>query len=161
MKTFIAGLIVVFFGATSPVFAGSLFIEGGPGFSKSLHSDIILLRYDWETSRLFGQRSYYEAVLAHWNYKNRSEAAGLARGVSWNMGNGRYFGTTFGLIGISKETENLGSRWQFYIRFAYEVKIDNRDFSFGLVHFSNGKLFFGWDGPNNGENFITVGVALF
>jgi hypothetical protein len=32
------------------------------------------------------------------------------------------------------------------------------DLSLGYVHYSNGKHFFGWEGPNYGENFATIQV---
>jgi hypothetical protein len=58
-------------------------------------------------------------------------------------------------------TEHLVTHLQFYFRFAYDWKIGSRDFSLGFTHVSNGKLVFGWDGPNTGENFLTLSIGLF
>jgi hypothetical protein len=160
MKTIILSFIIFVLSAL-PAIADNLFVEAGPGFSKSADSTVFLLRYDHNTSRLFKHDSFYEGVLAHWTGSNRAEVIGLARGILWNTGKDQDLRATFGLLGTSRTTEHLGTRFQFYFRFAYDRKIFRRDVSLALIHISNGKLIFGWDGPNSGENFITLSVGLF
>jgi hypothetical protein len=161
MKTFIAGFILLALSA-SQACADSLFIEAGPGIFKSEDSIAVLMRYQRNTSRLFNRPSYYEAIAAYWSSDSRDKAIGLARGVAWSREQkSRFLSASFGLLGVSRTTDHLGTRFQFYFRFAYNSRIVNRDFSAGLIHISNGKMIFGWDGPNSGENFITFSLGLF
>lgn len=146
----------------SPVLANDLFIEAGPGILKSFHSFGAFLRYQRETSRLFNFPSYYEAVGAYWTNSCHAAGLGFARGIEWRKEEKqRFFSTDFGIMGISRTTEHLGTRFQFYFRMAYNTEISGREASLGFIHVSNGKLVFHWDGPNSGENFITLAVNLF
>lgn len=154
-------LFIIILIAPLPVFADGLFVEAGAGIGKSLHSEAVLLRYRKETSRLFNHDSYHEALAAYWNNSTHAAGAGIARGVIWNRRKTHDFSTTFGLMGINRKTGNLGTRLQFYFRMAYGISFRGREVSIGYVHLSNGKLLFGWGGPNNGENFLTVSVKLF
>lgn len=88
MKKIISGLVIIVL-FTPSVFADNLFLETGPGICKSLDSEIFLLRYQKETSRLFGQPSYYEALAAHWNGKYREDAIGIGRGITFQPGEGK------------------------------------------------------------------------
>ncbi len=153
-------IIGVFLGASA--WADDLFVEGGVGLFKSANSTALMLRYQRDTSRIFAYPSYWEAVAAYWDNDTRATAVGIARGVAWNRRNRESYATTsFGLVLINRTTEHLGTRWQFYIRASYDFKHWDRRFSIGAVHFSNGKAVFGWDGPNSGENFLTLSVGLF
>ena len=146
----------------SHAFANKLSIEGGPGIFKSLYSYAVFLRYQRDTSALFDYPSYYEAVGSYWTNDCHAAAFGIARAVEWRKENkNHYFSTSFGLMGVSRTTEHLGTNFQFYFRAAYNMKLDGREASLGLVHVSNGKAVFGWDGPNSGENFLTLAVDLF
>lgn len=145
----------------SPVSADNLFFETGPGFFKSLGTQVFVLRYTKDTSTVFGWPSYYEALFAHWTGEDRDNAAAIARAISFPIGCEQYFSSTLGLAAVSQETDHLGTNFQFYFRFAYDFKIKGRDFSLAIIHYSNGKMIFGWDGPNSGENFLTLSVALF
>ncbi len=160
MKTIILCLVFLVL-LTSPVLADNLFLETGPGYLKSTASELFLLRYKKDTSTLFGLSSYYEALLAYWNGKDRDEAIGVSRAVSFEIGKEQYFSPTFGLLAIHHTTDHLGTPLQFYFRFAYDLKSKQRDVSFAIVHISNGKAIFGWDGPNSGENFIILSIGIF
>lgn len=160
MKTALACLLILVL-FTCPVFADNLFIEGGGGIGKSLDSQIFLLKYQKETSRLFGLPSYYEWLLAYWSGEARDEAIGVSRAISFEIAKEQYFSPTLGLLAIRSETQHLGTHFQFYFRLAYDLKVKRRDISFAIVHISNGKLIFRWDGPNTGENFLTLSIGLF
>jgi hypothetical protein len=159
MKKYILGLIICVL--PFPAFADNLFLEAGVGVLKSRHSEAVFLRYQHDTSRLFHLPSYWEGVLTHWNNSSHAEALGLARGISWDGNENRHFSAAFGMVGISRTTEHSGTHFQFYFRIGYDIKIRERDYSVGLIHISNGKLIFGWEGPNSGENFVTLSVGLF
>lgn len=146
---------------TPPVSADNLFLETGPGFFKSLGTQLFVLRYKKDTSTVFGWPSYYEALLAHWNGEDRDNAIAISRAISFPVGFEQYFSPTLGIAGVRRKTAHLGTAFQFYFRFAYDFKIKGRDVSLAIVHYSNGKMFFGWDGPNSGENFLTLSVGLF
>jgi hypothetical protein len=145
----------------SPASADNLFFETGPGLFKSLGSQVFVLRYKKDTSTVFGWPSYYEALISHWTGENRDNALAVSRAISFPIGFEQYFSPTFGIAGIPKETSHLGTNFQFYFRFAYDFRIKGRDLSLAVIHYSNGKMIFGWDGPNSGENFFTLSVALF
>lgn len=161
MRAFLIFLLV-FMLTGCPVLANDLFVEAGPGLFKSFYSFGYFVRYHRETSRLFDFPSYYEAVGAYWTNTSHATAFALARGIEWRKEEKQHFlSTDFGVMGISRTTEHLGTRFQFYFRMAYNTAISGREASIGFIHVSNGKLVFGWDGPNNGENFITLSVRLF
>lgn len=146
----------------SHALADNAFLETGGGFAKSADSIVVLLRYQRDTSRLFKYPSYWEGVGAYWDNHTRASAVGIARGVDWNRKNRESYATTaFGLVLVNRTTEHLGTRWQFYFRASYDIKLWNRTISLGVIHFSNGKSVFKWKGPNTGENFLTVSMGLF
>lgn len=141
--------------------ADNLFLEVGTGYCKSLSSHVLMLRYDKETSRIFGKASYYEFFFSHWTGENRNNALGIGRTISFEISEGQYFSPAFGVAAVGRETENIGTRFQFYFRLPYDFKKYERQWSLALIHLSNGKVIFRWNGPNNGENFITLSVGLF
>ncbi len=145
--------------ATADASADGIFVEGGPGFIQSLSTSVVLLRYQKDTSPLFGQSSFYEGAYLYWNGRNHAQDASLARGLRWTFEKDRYVSTALGAGYLDRETDNLGTRFEFYIRFAVGVRTDQYDFSLGYIHISNGKLFFGWKGPDNGENFVTLSMG--
>lgn len=158
----IPALLLVFMLTVSPVLANDLFLEAGPGIFKSTESIGAFLRYQKETSRLFDFPSNYEVIGAYWSNSFHAAGLGIARGIEWRKEEKkRFFSTDFGVMGVSRTTEHLGTRFQFYFRMAYNTTISGREASIGFIHVSNGKLVFGWDGPNSGENFITLAVCLF
>src|SRR5574337_678861 len=104
MKKYILGFILIF--AFSPgVFADSMFIEGGTGFAKSWHEAVIGLRFQHDTSRLFDQPSYYEAVYLYWSDSNRAQGLGFARSIIWEATERNSFSGSFGLMAVSHKTQ--------------------------------------------------------
>ncbi len=160
MKKYILGITIIF-AMCSPAFADSLFIEGGTGFAKSWQEAVLGLRFQHDTSRLFGLPSYYEAVYLYWSDSNRAQGLGFARSLVGELTERTSLSGSFGLMAVSHKTEHLGTTLQFYARLGYMVRLDHRHISFDITHISNGKAVFGWDGPNSGENFLTLSVQLF
>jgi hypothetical protein len=156
----IAIAIIICAAVSSPVFADDFFLQAGGGFGKSFGETITGVRYQHDTSRLFSLPSFYEAVYMYWSNSSRSQGLGFARSLVWKHGEFRSFNASIGLMGISRRTENLGTSLQIYFRFAYDFVLSGRKLSLDLIHISNGKLIFGWQGPNSGENFICVSVGL-
>jgi hypothetical protein len=151
---------ILFLLVLSPdVFAETLSLEAGQGFHFSGNTQTLFVRYQKDAPLLFGQKGFYEGSVGAWNGPNRVETAGIARGLRFDFGETGYFSAQFGLNYITRKTENLGTLFQFASRLAIGRAIGEYDVSLGYIHFSNGKLFFGWDGPNNGENFVTVQIG--
>jgi hypothetical protein len=161
MKKIIIGVAIIL-GFSTSAFADGLFLETGAGVFKSLDSLAVLLRYQIKAPPLFGYPGHYEAVMVYWNGSSSNTGFGLAREIVWSeVKKNHVFSTSFGLMGVTRTTDHLGTYFQFYIRVAYNVVVWDRDVSLGLVHVSNGKSIFGWRGHNDGENFITLSVGLF
>ncbi len=154
-----AAVILGVFGAPAAACADGVFVEGGPGIIQSMSTDIVLLRYQKEAPPLFGYSGFYEGVYAYWNGRNHAADVALARGLRWSMQKDGYFSTALGGGYINRETGNLGTHFEFYFRIAAGIRSDRYDISLGYVHISNGKLFMGWRGADNGENFITLAVG--
>ncbi len=139
--------------------ADGIFVEGGPGIMQSLTTGVVLLRYQKDTSPLFEHSSFYEGIYAYWNGENHAQILALARGLRWALQNGGYISTALGAGYMDRETGNLGTHFEFYIRIAIGKRTDQYDISLGYIHISNGKLLLGWEGPDNGENFITISMG--
>jgi hypothetical protein len=118
------------------------------------------VRYQKETSKLFDTDSFYELTYASWNGPNNNNAISFARGLRWTGTANKYGSADIGVCHINRTTGNLGTPFQFYFRFAYGIKVGAVDLSLGFVHYSNGKLIFGWQGPNNGEDFPTFSLGM-
>ena len=146
--------------ASSNAAADGLFIEAGPGWFRSTGAMLSLVRFDKDTSALFGQESFYEFSYASWDGKNRNRAVSIARGLRWKATPPFFWTFNGGISHVYNVTNNLGTSFQFYFRGSYGVKVGRADLSIGLIHYSNGKLLFGWNGPNDGENFATVSVGM-
>lgn len=160
MKTLLSAYVLVLL-FSSPVPADDLFVDIGAGVFKSEHSGSLFLRYQKETSQLLRRPSYWEGVAGYWTNSNSASALGIARGIAWNRANrDHFFSTTFGVLAVSRTTQHLGTHFQFYFREAFHMKLGGADVSLGLTHISNGKLVFGWTGPNTGENFVTLAVGF-
>ena len=154
----VAAIILLF--PVLPASADSLFYEAGVGFYFSSGSAVNLLHYQHEARPLFGYSGYWEAVYASWNGPDNAKAIGLARGIRLETTENQYLGLTGGLTHINRTTSNLGQPFEFYGRVAYVINAGKAVFSIGYVHFSDGKFFFRWSGPNNGENFVTLSAGL-
>jgi hypothetical protein len=156
-----ATLVVFFFSLYGwTACANGLFVEAGPGVFSSRDSTYTAIRYQKDTSKLFNTDSFYELSYASWNGLNNNEALSFARGLRWTGTANTYGSADVGIGHINRTTGNLGTPFQFYFRFAYGIKVGAVDFSLGFVHYSNGKLIFGWEGPNNGEDFPTFSVGM-
>jgi hypothetical protein len=161
MKSRIIGLIIILLATATPAYAGGLFVEGGTGFNYSKDADAVFLRYQKETSLLFGMQSFYEASYGHWSGVNHNNAVALARGIRLPWAEEKnYVSGEAGLGHVDRTTNNLGTHYQILFRVALGHKIGVFDFSLGYVHYSNGKYFFGWHGPNYSENFVTAQAGL-
>jgi len=136
-----------------------LSLEEGQGFHRSGRTQALFLRYQWEAALLFGQEGFWEVDFGAWNGLNGVETVGFARGLRFRWRENNYFSAQAGLHYITRRTENLGTPLQFGARLAFGRTMGVYDLSIGYVHFSNGKYFFGWEGPNNGENFATIQVG--
>jgi hypothetical protein len=160
MKTLLSAFVLVLLAAL-PVSANQLAVDLGLGVFKSERSGAMFLRYQKDTSRLFDRPSYWEGVAGYWTNSNWAVALGVARGIDWNRGKrDHFYSTSFGLASVNRTTNHLGTHFQFYFRQAYHVTMHGRDISLGLTHISNGKLVFRWNGPNSGENFLTLSVGF-
>jgi hypothetical protein len=140
--------------------ADSLSYEAGVGFYFSSGATVNLLRYQREARPLFGYSGYYEAMYTSWNGPDNAKAIGLARGIRLATTKDQYLSLTGGLSHINRTTSNLGQPFEFYGRVAYVINAGKAVFSIGYVHFSDGKFFYGWPGPNNGENFLTLSLGM-
>ena len=144
----------------SAAFANGLYLEVGPGVMTSEGSTYTAVRFQKETSRLFNTDSFYELCYASWNGPNSNNALSFARGLRWPGPANTHASADIGIGHINRTTGNLGTPFQFYLRFAYGIKVGAFDISLGFVHYSNGKLIFGWQGPNNGEDFPTFSLGV-
>jgi hypothetical protein len=143
----------------SPAAADGLFIEGGGGIIQSLSTSVVLLRYQKDGMPLFGHDGFYEGICAYWNGTNHAADVAIARGLRWKLKGDGYLSSALGVGYMNRETENLATHFEFYIRFALGRRTGRYDLSLGYIHISNGKLFLGWHGPDNGENFITLSIG--
>jgi len=158
--TVIAGFGLAGIVATpTPATADGLFVEGGSGIIQSMSTDVVLLRYQKDGMPLFGHDGFYEGIYANWNGGNHAVDIAIARGLRWKLKDEGYFSSSFGAGYIDRETDNLGTHFEFYFRFALGKRTGRYDMSLGYVHISNGKLIFGWRGADNGENFVTFSIG--
>jgi len=161
MRPWIVLLIVLLFRIPSAAYADGLFVEGGVGIIHSRLSDAGFLRYYKDTSPVFGNPSFYDFSLAHWNGRNDNYAVAIGRGMLLNWTGGYYSSFEAGGAYLWQTTENLGTRMQFAFRFALGLRTGNFDFSAGYIHISNGQEIFRWssDTPNKSENFVTIQIG--
>lgn len=142
--------------AASTAAAGTLSLEAGRGFHHSQHVEALFLRYQIPAFTLFEQPAYYEALAGAWNGANRNEVVALSLGIEIPWHEDDHFFGSAGIGRASNTTANLGVHFQFTFHVGYAMKVGAVNVSAGYVHFSTGKYFLGWDGPNYGENFFTV-----
>jgi hypothetical protein len=139
-----------------PAFAGTISVETGVGFHHSPHTEALFLRCQTKAFELFGLDTYYEGLAGAWNGKNRNEAVALSLGIMIPWHEDDHFFGSAGIGRASRTTDNLGVHFQFTFHVGYTMKFKPVNLSLGYVHFSTGKYFLGWDGPNFGENFLTA-----
>ena len=143
-----------------PVRADAVSLGAGPGYYRFSHdSEVVLLRYEHDASPLFNQEGFWAGTFAAWSGENRAEAIGLSRGMRWPFGDRWHADAELGLNWISDTTENLGTPVQILLRAAVGRRLDSLNVSLGVLHYSNARWLVHWDGPNNGENFVVLGVG--
>jgi hypothetical protein len=145
---------------SSPAAADALFVGSGPGLSFSSYSTTNVVRYQREAGALLGLGGFYEAAFASWNGPNHNEAGSLARGIRWAESKAGSFSLTAGLGRVERTTANLGQPFEFYGRLAYDLTVGAAAWSVGWTHYSDAKFLFGWSGPNNAENFLTLSFGV-
>ncbi len=64
MKRGIQSLFLILITSSSSVYADGLFVEAGPGIFYSEDTTVSLVRFQKDTSKLFGHESFYEAAYA-------------------------------------------------------------------------------------------------
>ncbi len=151
-----AGLAIAALTGAPAVKAETLAIEGGWGDFKSRGTEVVFLRYWKDAPPLFGYDGFYEFSFASWNGPNRNDAIGVARGLRHTWREKRYFSASGGLGYVARTTDYLGTHPQFLWRLAFGNKFGVYDLSIAQVHYSNGKKIFGWNGPNRGQDFLTL-----
>lgn len=98
----------------------------------------------------------FEYHVGMWDGDNRNMAVGVGYPLE-RQGKVR-FGWTPGFAMVSRETDILGTHWQFYNEFRLRYSDGERlQFDLGWIHYSNGSRVFHHDHtPNRGENFIKL-----
>ena len=141
--------------------ADMLAIAVGRGNIFSQGSNAVFLSYQKDAPTLFNRKSLYDLSLAHWSGRNYNTALTVARALRWKLSPETYFAGTLGIGMVDRTTDHLGTQGQFVARLAFGRKFGKYDLSIGETHYSNGKtaLRLNWQGPNTGEDFLTVMLA--
>lgn len=134
-------------------------LQTGEGFHHSVRTEPLFIRYQ-RSSPIFGIDGYYEAVIGGWNGPNGVFTVGIGRGLRISF-DPLYVAASAGLSYISDTTKNLGTPMEFNFHVAAGRRYESLDISIGYVHYSNGKYFFGWSGPNYGENFFSLMAGVW
>lgn len=154
---FIAGMLLY------PCSAGAdmLAVAVGHGIIHSQGSNAVFLSYQTDAPTLFNQKSLFDLSIAHWSGGNYNTALTVARTLRWKLAPEYYFAGTLGIGMVDRTTDHLGTLGQFVVRLVFGRKFGKCDLSIGETHYSNGKkvLRHNWDGPNKGEDFLTVMLA--
>ncbi|MFA5073159.1 MAG: acyloxyacyl hydrolase [Nitrospirota bacterium] len=141
-------------------YGDEILLEGGRGFHQSNHSEVFFLRYQKDSSPLFGLDSYYGLAAATWSGTAHNSAIILTKGIRFDVFRQVFAGFEGGGAYLKRTTRNLGTRLQFALRAFTGVRIESFDVGIGYNHFSNGKGVFGWTKTaNHGENFVTLQVG--
>lgn len=159
MKAYLGFTVLVFLVSLETAVADQLAAEAGYGFGSSYRAEGLFLRYRKDAPPLWDRKSFYDVALAHWNGKNWNNAISVARGLQWDLRENSYVGASLGLAYADHVTGNFGTRAQFVLRVAAGRSFGDHDLSVGVIHYSNGHILVGWDGPNSGENYLTVQLA--
>ena len=138
-----------------------LAIALGHGNIYSAGSNAVFLSYQKDAPTLFNQKSFYDFSLAYWSGENYNTALAVARALRWKLSPEIYFVGTLGIGMVDRTTDHLGTIGQFVVRLAFGRKFGKYDLSIGETHYSNGKTYLGlnWEGPNTGEDFLTLMLA--
>lgn len=100
----------------------------------------------------FNTVPYHELNFGGWMGKNGAAAFAYSVGLTAS-GVSLHLGPAY----ITDKNDSLGTHWQFLL--GAKVTVDSLQVAF--KHFSNGRRILGHTrGPNDGLNFITIGVAV-
>jgi hypothetical protein len=146
---------------TAPLAAGDkLAVEIGRGLHNNLGSDALFLRYagDIDEQLIPAGHNFYEWSLATWNGHAENNGAGIALGTLGRWGEFHLDGS-LGVAYLEDKTVLSGTHQQFCVRVGAGVAYERLDVGLFLTHYSNAKMFFGWDGPNAGYDFITLQIG--
>ena len=133
-----------------------LAVEAGPGISHSSDGNMLGIRYEADWVPVEQMMSFVDLSASTWSGDAENTSVGAALGLRYGLPRDNYLSASMGLAYVANETENLGTNGQFLFRFALGHRYERYDFSIGYTHYSNGKGLFGWDGPNRGDDFITL-----
>ena len=141
--------------------ADMLAVALGRGNIYSAGSNAVFLSYQKDAPVLFNQKSFYDFSLASWSGDTFNTALTVARTLRWKLSPEAYVAGTLGIGMVDHTTDHLGTLGQFVVRLAIGRKFGKYDLSVGETHYSNGKTALGlnWDGPNTGEDFLTLMLA--
>lgn len=130
--------------------------EIGAGIRQSNDSNLLRVRYAEDWAPVDRLMSFVDLSASTWGGDNANNAIAGGLGLRYDLPRENYISASMGLAYVSDETENLGTHGQLQFRFALGHRFERYDFSIGYTHYSNGKGVFNWDGPNRGEDFITL-----
>jgi hypothetical protein len=139
--------------------ADELAFETGLGFEFSHGYNGYFLQYCRDASAAFGHDSFYQATLGHWPANYGATIAAVSRGLRWNLEDRVYVRASLGVGYIDHPTDHLGTHGQFLLNLGVGRDYGTYDLSAGVVHVSNGKKVFHWEGVNDGENFLTIRIG--
>lgn len=145
--------------ATTAAEADEVGVDVGPGFEYSDGDEGVFVHYRRAAAPLFGCTSYYEFTVGGWNGSERDLVAGAARGLSFDLHDLDRLTASLGAGYLDRTTENLGTHAQFLLRLGYERDIGQYILGVGVIHVSNGKKVFHWEGANKGENYAVLRLA--
>ena len=153
----IAGLLL------SPCSAGAdrLAVAVGRGFIHSGETNAVFLSYQKDAPTIFNLEGFYDLSIAYWSGENYNSALTVARTLRLPLVREYYLVGALGVGMVNRTTDNLGTLGQFVARYAFGRTFGKYDLSIGHTHYSNGKkvLRLNWDGPNGGEDFLTIMLA--
>ncbi|WP_172425859.1 acyloxyacyl hydrolase [Sulfuricaulis limicola] len=141
--------------------ADMLAVAVGYGNISSSGSNAVFVSYQKDAPALFNRKSLYELSIAYWSGPNYNTALSFGRTLRWKLSPENYCAATLGIGMVDRTTDHLGTTGQFMVRLAFGRKFGEYDLSIGETHYSNGKTALGldWDGPNVGEDFLTLMLA--
>jgi len=144
-----------------PAGADMLAVTLGRGNIYSQGSLAVFLSYQKDAPKLFNQEGFYDFTFGYWSGSTYNSAVTVARVVRWKLSRETYFAGTLGIGVVDHTTDHLGTIGQFVVRLAFGRRLGKYDLSIGETHYSNGKTALGlnWDGPNTGEDFLTLMLA--
>jgi hypothetical protein len=139
--------------------ADEIALETGRGVEYSNGDIGTFLQYRREAPPLYGFSSYFEFTLAYWNGVEHDSFIAASRGLNYVLRERTRATASFGAGYLDRKTDRLGTRAQFMARLGIDHDYGAYTLGIGATHISNGSKVFRWDGPNKGENYLTLRVA--